>query len=173
MDTISRGNAAEGAVLASLVRAGIAVFTPFGGGTAFDLVAVTPPDGDLVRVQVKSGRVRQGCVSFNACSTDHGNGRQPYTGRADAIAVDVPEVDEVFVVPVDDCPSFVGRLRLTPTRNNQKRGIRFAADYTLASWIHSLTSRIPGRDEQVAPVEQGEVDGGGQLFDITGRELEG
>jgi hypothetical protein len=34
MDTISRGNAAEAAVLAALIRADIPVYIPFGGGGA-------------------------------------------------------------------------------------------------------------------------------------------
>jgi hypothetical protein len=141
MDTISRGNAAEAAVLAALIRADIPVYIPFGGGGPVDLIAIMPPDGHIARIQVKSGRIRKGCVRFNTCSTDHGNGRQPYTGRADLIAVHEPNHDEVFMVPVEDCPSRLGLLRLTPTRNNQQRRIRFAADYTLAGWIDSLGSR--------------------------------
>lgn len=140
MDTIARGNAAEGSVLAALLRARVPVLVPFGGGIPFDLVAVTPPDGDLVRIQVKSGRIRKGCVRFNTCSTDHGNGRQPYNGRADVIAVHVSQNEDIFVVPVGECPSFRGMLRLRPPQNNQRRGIRFAADYTLERWIESLAS---------------------------------
>jgi hypothetical protein len=141
MDTISRGNAAEAAVLAALIYSDIAVLTPFGGGTPFDLAAVMPPDGDLVRIQVKSGRLRKGCVEFNTRATDHGNGPQRYDGKADVIAVHLPEPDSVFVVPVDECGTTKGYLRLDKPRNNQQRRIRFAADYTLASWIDSLTSR--------------------------------
>jgi len=95
----------------------------------------------MVRIQVKSGRLRKGCVEFNTHATDHGNGPQPYDGKADVIAVHLPEPDAVFVVPVDECGTAKGYLRLDKPRNNQKRGIRFAADYTLASWIDSLTSR--------------------------------
>jgi hypothetical protein len=138
VQTIHRGNAAEAAVLAALTNAGIPVMLPFGQGLGFDLGAVVPPVGDLVRIQVKSGRVRKGCVKFNSCSTDHGAGRQPYTGRADLIAVHVPEPDQLFMVPVDDCPPFTGHLRLEPTRNNQRRGIRLAVDYEFATWVRSL-----------------------------------
>lgn len=138
MDTIRKGNAAEAAVLAALIDAGIGILIPFGGGTPFDLVAVTPPHGDLVRIQVKSGRVRHGCVEFNSSSTDHGKGQLPYTGRAELIAVHVREIRETFAVPVDDCASFRGYLRVEAPRNNQRRGIRFAADYTLGKWVASL-----------------------------------
>lgn len=138
MDTIRKGNAAEAAVLAALIDAGIGVLIPFGGGTPFDLVAVTPPEGDLVRIQVKSGRIRKGCVEFNSSSTDHGKGQLPYTGRADLIAVHVREIRETFAVPVDDCAPFRGYLRVDAPRNNQRRGIRFAADYTLEAWLRSV-----------------------------------
>jgi PD-(D/E)XK endonuclease len=138
MDTISRGNAAEAAVLNALTRAGIGVLIPFGGGSSFDLAAVLPPNGEIARIQVKSGRVRKRCVTFNACSTDHGQGRLSYRGLADFIAVDVPELGRLFMVPVDDCPSFTGLLRLDTPRNNQRVGVRFADDYDLAGWLQSL-----------------------------------
>lgn len=75
--------------LAGLVAAGLDVFVAFGEGTPFDLLAVLP-DGSIVRVQVKSGRVRGESFVFNTCSTDHGRGRHDYRGRADVIAAHVP-----------------------------------------------------------------------------------
>ena len=138
MDTIRRGNAAEASVLKKLIWAGIPVLVPFGGGLPFDLGAALPPDGDVLRIQVKSGRIRKGCVEFNSCSTDHGAGRQSYDGRADVIAVHVPELDDVFIVPVPECPPFRGYLRLHPPRNNQRRRIRFAVDYSFDSWVRDV-----------------------------------
>ena len=58
MNTISRGNAAEAAVLHALIKAELVVLMPFGGGASFDLAVVLPPDGEIARIQVKSGRVR-------------------------------------------------------------------------------------------------------------------
>ncbi len=136
--TIHRGNAAEAAVLAALARADIPALIPFGQGLAFDLGAVIPPDGELVRIQVKSGRVRKGCVEFNTCSTDHGSGRRLYTGLADVIAVHVPDPEGLFVVPVELCPTSKGYLRLDPPRNNQRRRIRLAADYEFDAWARAL-----------------------------------
>jgi hypothetical protein len=128
VQTIQRGNAAEAAVLAALVAADIPVLLPFGDGLWFDLAAVIPPDGAIVRIQVKSGRIRNGCVIFNTRSTDHGAGQRPYTGRADFIAVHVHDPSAVFMVPVHDCPLSQGALRVTDTRNNQRLGVRFAKD---------------------------------------------
>jgi hypothetical protein len=136
--TIHRGNAAEAAVLAALARADIPVLLPFGGGLAFDLAAVIPPDERIIRIQVKSGRVRNGCVEFNSCSTDHGSGRQVYVGKAEVIAVHVHESERLFVVPVESCPTSKGYLRLDPPKNQQRRRIRLAADYEFDRWVRAL-----------------------------------
>jgi hypothetical protein len=147
MRTVHRGNAAEAAVLAALAAADIPVLIPFGQGLAFDLAAVVPPEGDVVRIQVKSGRLRKGCVEFNTCATDHGTGRRLYTGRADVIAVHLPEPHRLFMVPVDVCPTSKGYLRIDDPRNNQQRRIRLAADYELEAWVRALD---PSREVDAA-----------------------
>lgn len=137
MSTVAQGNAAEAAVLQALTSAGIHALLPFGDGLPFDLGAVSP-DGRVVRVQVKSGRVRKGCVEFNSSSTDHGRGQLHYRGRADVIAVHVRELGRVFIVPVEECPTSRGYLRLNAARNNQRRRVRLAADYSFEKWVASL-----------------------------------
>jgi hypothetical protein len=141
VNTIARGNAAEAAVLQALVEAGVGVLIPFGSGLSFDLGAVMP-GGAILRVQVKCGRVRKGCVEFKASSTDHGRGQLHYRGRADVIGVHVASLSRIFMVPVDDCPVYMGVLRLDAPRNNQRRGVRFAEDYALERW---LESHVPAR----------------------------
>jgi len=136
MDTIRRGNAAEAAVLNAFVRADLDVFLPFGDGTAYDMVVAT--GRELVRVQVKCGRIRKECIEFNSASTDHGRGRQDYRGRADVFGVYAHQLDRVYVVPVADCARLRGYLRCTPTRNNQQRGVRYAGDYAIEDWARSL-----------------------------------
>src|SRR5690348_1040558 len=136
MSTITRGNAAEAAVLNALIRADLIVLTPFGGGAPYDLVVDSGLD--LIRVQVKCARLRDDCVVFNSCATDHGRGRMNYKGRADVFGVHCPQIDRSFVVPVDDCANHQVRLRCTPTRNNQRRGIRYASDYAVEDWARSL-----------------------------------
>ena len=137
MDTHRVGDTAESAVLHALTAAGFYGLLPFGSSLPFDL-AVAAPDGRIFRLQIKSGRVRDGGVVFNTCSTDHGRGRLDYRGRADFIAVYVATLDQVFIVPVDECPSYVGVLRLAPARNNQRKGVRLAEDYTVQSWARRV-----------------------------------
>jgi len=136
---MASGTVTEAKVLTALVSHGLAVFFPFDADEAYDLL-VDLKDGRFVRVQCKTGRERRGCVLFNACSTDHGRGRQSYTGRADVFGVWCETRDEVYVLDVAVVPQFVGSLRLRPTRNNQASGIRWAADHTVDRWVASLGS---------------------------------
>jgi hypothetical protein len=140
MDTIRRGNAAEAAVLNAMIRAGFHVFTPFGEGAPYDLVVDT--NSELARVQVKCARIRDQCVVFNSCTTDHGQGRLSYEGRADVFGVHSPQLDRVYVIPVQDCPRFQTRLRCVPTRNNQHKNVRYAGDYAIERWAASLTRAV-------------------------------
>jgi hypothetical protein len=139
VNTIARGNAAEAAVLQAFAAAGVSVLIPFGSGLSFDL-AVVMPGGAILRVQVKCGRVRNGCVEFNAASTDHGRGRLDYRGRADVLAVHVASISRVFMVPVDEWPVYACFLRLDAPRNNQRRGVRSAEDYAFEQWLESHIS---------------------------------
>jgi hypothetical protein len=123
--------------LNALIRADLMVLVPFGDGSPYDLLVDT--GHALIKVQVKCGRIHDDCIEFNSCGTDHGRGRMSYEGRADVFGVHAPQLDRVFVVPVEGCPRFQGRLRLTPTRNNQQRRVRYASDYAVESWAASLT----------------------------------
>lgn len=99
-------------------------------------------DGQLIRVQAKTGRLKDGAVRFHTRSfTYHhpkhgGNGKaehcsRDYSGDADMFAVYCVENGRVYLVPVDDLPKSVGCLRVEPTRNGQNARIRWAAQYEL------------------------------------------
>jgi hypothetical protein len=76
-------------------------------------------------------------VLFSTCSTDHGKGRQPYQGKADAIAVHVPDLSQVFMVPINYCPPYMGFLRLESPRNN--RHVAFVSPPTTSSSVGFTT----------------------------------
>jgi hypothetical protein len=108
-----------------------------GENTRVDFVVADGPA--LLRIQVKTGRLRDGVIVFNTCSfTYHHPGnrggkpyRQDYRGHVDLFAVWCPGTRAVYLVPADDVPTNGARLRLQPTRNNQSAGVRWAADYQL------------------------------------------
>jgi hypothetical protein len=134
MESATRGNAAEARILAELVARGLDVLTPFGSGHPYDL-AVDLGASRFLRVQCKTAwLIGRGCLAFHCRSTDHGRGRQTYDGLADLFGVHLPPRDAVYLVPVDEVPGHVGRLRLEPAKNNQRRGVRFAEDFEIDRW---------------------------------------
>lgn len=144
MDTRTRGDVAEAAVLQTLVAARFIVSIPFGRFGPYDLAVETP--GGFVRVQVKSGRLRGGCVEFNCVGTDHGDGVKSYVDRADVFAVHVHATGEQYLVPVADAMAAKMLLRVKPTLNNQVSRVRFARDYRLADWVVRQIGEPPSRD---------------------------
>jgi PD-(D/E)XK endonuclease len=109
------------------------MLVPFGGGHPYDLV-VDLEDGSVLRVQCKTGRPVEGCIHFNSRTTDHGRGRLPYDGLADLFGVYFRQNGSVYLVPVREATGYVTSLRLVPTRNNQRRRVRHAADYEIDQW---------------------------------------
>lgn len=127
--TADIGNLSEAKVLTLLTQLGYKVSIPFGTGCSYDYVV---DDGlRLLRVQVKTGRLRQGCVHFAAWSHNGSRGsrqKKRYTSRADIFAVYCPDNEKVYLVPVGDV-ALEGRLRIEQPRNGMVKGIRWAAPY--------------------------------------------
>lgn len=115
----------------ALHRAGYAVLTaPFSDNLRYDCVVDTGTQ--LLRVQIKTGRTRDGCVRFNTASVAWWRRtRRDYRGEVDVFVVWCPDTGGVYVVPVEHCGQCDARLRLTPPRNGQRAGVRWAADYAL------------------------------------------
>ncbi|MBV9410836.1 MAG: hypothetical protein JO148_04530 [Acidimicrobiia bacterium] len=123
------GERAELAVASALRLAGKRVYLPFfAADSRVDLV-FEDADG-FHRAQVKTSLLRKDVIWFRACSFTNKIHRD-YRGEVDVIAVYSPELDEVFLVPVEEAPARGGHLRLTPTRNGQSKGVRWAKDYRL------------------------------------------
>jgi hypothetical protein len=133
MGTAARGNAAEASVLNGLIRLGFDVYVPFGSGHPLTWRS-TSPVRDFSGFKCKRAWPQKGCLVFNSHSTDHGRGERSYIGLADLFGVYYPARDEVFLVPVESVAPFEGRLRLEPPRNNQRKRIRFAADFAIGRW---------------------------------------
>lgn len=125
MESVTRGNAAEGAILAAFVQRGYGVLVPFGGGQPYENAW-------------SSG----GCLVFNARGTDHGNGCRSYRGLADVFGVYFPRTNGVYLVPISEIASAKGYLRVEPPRNNQKQGVRFASDFAIDKWTRADLRRL-------------------------------
>ena len=101
----------------------------FNGHGRIDLLYQSA-DGEMQRVQCKTSRLRDGCVVFRTCSNT-GNVPLDYTGQIDVFGVYSPELDDVFLVPIEDVPTRLAFLRISPARNNQERHVRWAEQYRL------------------------------------------
>ena len=60
------GDRTQLAVMAALYEAGYGLYVPFGENTRCDLIIER--GDELLRVQCKTGRLRQGAVRFKVCS---------------------------------------------------------------------------------------------------------
>jgi hypothetical protein len=132
MSTLLKGRITEAALLEAFVRRDHAVLVPFGEGQSYDLAVDLHPG--VLRVQCKTARPCPGGLLFNCRTTDHGRGPASYVGLADVFGVYYEPMDRVYLVPVGSVSPAKAILRLEPTRNNQKLGIRLAADYEIDRW---------------------------------------
>jgi hypothetical protein len=126
------GDISELAVMSALVRVGYEIARPWGENCRYDLVG--DKDGVLSRIQVKTGRLRAGAIQFNCYSTHahRGGSLRFYNGEIDFFGVYCPQVEAVLLIPVDEVRQR-GCLRWEPTRNGQRKKIRWASDYVIGS----------------------------------------
>ena len=135
--TSGRGNVSELKVITAYAEAGFAVSVPLGGGVAYDLIVDTGMR--LLKVQVKTGRLRNGCILFPTMrfSGHSGRGRRYDPGEIDLFAVYCHDNGQIYVMPLDTSLT-EGRLRCFETRNNQKQKIRWALEYEFNKHIEEL-----------------------------------
>jgi hypothetical protein len=128
------GDTAELAVALDLRRRGYGVAFPFGEDCDYDLVV--DRNGRLERVQVKHTRSDGEVVIVRCRSQSLTNGKVRATKRYTADTIDWLAVYDAtsarcFYVPASELAEGRAelRLRVTPARNGQRRGIRNAAEY--------------------------------------------
>ena len=130
--TDQKGAIAETAIGHAAVKLGIDVYRPIAEGGRFDLIFNL--GARLLRVQCKWAVRRKGVLNVRCYScrrSADGLLHRRYTAREiDAIAAYCAETDRCYLLPVDLVDGHgVLSLRLEPTRNGQKRGIRWADDF--------------------------------------------
>ena len=136
MQTGDKGNLSEARILAAFVAAGYLVSVPFGSGHKYDFVV--DDSVRLLRVQCKTGRVKNGVLRFNAYSqSGNGSVKMSYRGLADLFAVLNPDDDKVYLIPVEEVGVTDVSLRLTPTLNRQAQNVRWAEIYLLKPLVIS------------------------------------
>jgi hypothetical protein len=120
-DTKSKGVISELTVMVALARAGYRLLVPYGENCRYD-VAIEK-NGVFQRVQIKTGRLRNGVVLFNAYSSHyHRRGvTRTYQGDVDFFGVFVAEIGEVYLIPAEVLRTS-GSLRSTHRRTDRREG---------------------------------------------------
>ena len=150
-NTSKNGMIGETAVLNRLVHLGYEVLLPWSQDLGYDLAYYieteerhfgffTHKESQLVRVQCKLAWLSKdgSCVLFNTSTASFGGPdvwkkkRSGYRGRADWFGAYSSDTGKVYMVSVWEAPD-AGHmiLRLSPTRNNQSKGVKWAKDYEI------------------------------------------
>jgi hypothetical protein len=148
-DTKQIGAVSELRVMAALAEAGYRILVPYGEQCRYDIAIER--DGRFQRVQVKTGRVRRGVVLFNAYSSHYhrrGGSTRYYRGEIDAFAICDRESGAVYLVASGEIGTS-GSLRVTATRNCQRKNARWAEGYRIAPRPEGMV----GSASKTAPAE--------------------
>ena len=141
LTTNPKGSIAEAMIAAEAIRLGVGVLKPLNDGLRYDLVFDLRPR--LLRVQCKWALERGGVVQVRCRTCRRGRDgffRTCYSAEeVDAIAAHCPDSDKCYLLPI---AKFAGRtmvlLRLSPSRNNQQKGVHWAKDYEFGATLTRL-----------------------------------
>jgi hypothetical protein len=142
-----KGAIAEAEICAAAIREGIGVYRPMAEHGRCDLVLES--GGRLIRTQCKWGSLDDEVIKVWLKTSRHTprNGYVQTTycpNEIDAIAVYCPQLHECYLLPI----ALVAQrssihLRIGPSRNNQKLGLKWADHYRLGA-IAQLGERRAG-----------------------------
>src|SRR5262249_29901603 len=140
-------------IIAALTLLGKRLLAPLGDFQRYDLVI--DEDGRFLRLQCKTGRLRNGVVVFEACSIDSRSVRgrtirRGYRGEVDFFAVYCPDNHKCYLIPVDEVPIGTCYLRITPPQNGQKTNIRWAQQFEIGDGVPEPIL-LPPEAEGVGP----------------------
>lgn len=126
MNTTQVGNVSESAVMLKFLEKDYQVLIPFGGRERYDLLL--DKNNKFTRVQVKTGRLKNGAVTASIASP---NKKNDYRGDIDIFAIYCPDNKRVYIVDIDEIKDKKSiSLRVAPTKHN-RLDTKYAKDYML------------------------------------------
>ena len=147
-DTSRTGDLTELEVALALTRAGYRVLRPLSAASRYDL-AIDNEDGTLIRIQCKTGVLRDGRIVFRVYSVSgHRSISKPYHGQIDAFGVYCQSTGAAYLVPLAVVPAHrvMVCLRVSPAKNGQRVGTHMADDFVVAPL--AIRGRDRDREEQ-------------------------
>lgn len=150
-DTKSTGVISELSVMVALAKSGYRLLLPYGENCRYD-VAIERK-GEFKRVQIKTGRLRDGVIIFNAFSSHThrgGSSARLYTDEVDLFGVYCRATEGVYLIPVDEA-SQQCHLRVEQPKNAQARKIRWASDFLIARSPEVMVVSFANHDRPAPP----------------------
>ena len=127
------GERSQAHITARLLEVGYTVLTPYGDSSRYDLV-IEDDEGKFWRVQCKTAWIvgeDNGYITFATTSlrslSINGKvqySRARYTGQIEYFAVYSHEQRKTYLIPANQATGNTMRLRLTPSKNNQEKGVK-------------------------------------------------
>ena len=131
MESHRRGDLTEQIVITELKRLKISVSTPVGDNERYDVV-IEQPSGDLLRAQIKTGRLKNGTIRFNGLSQHtnaSGHRYKEYGEDIDFFVVYCYDTDQTYLIPSSEVGSSM-YLRVDPP-DKETRQVNWAEKYQL------------------------------------------
>ena len=144
MNTKTKGELSEAAVLFAFIKRGVLVATPHGDNQRYDLIAEI--GNKLFRIQIKTARrgSSPGSIYFSTRSVGYRGKQKRYTANeVDLFAAYDPATETTYVVPIAEAATSAGfTLRTSPSANGQTKGMHFATEYTLDAYLARAASSV-------------------------------
>lgn len=132
-ETQKRGQASEAILKSEFLVRDIPVLSPEYDNEPYDFVVEM--NGEFHRIQAKTAyKNSDGTVCFETVSTRiraDGYDREDYSGKIDFFAVYNPELDESYLVSIDEAAQGKMEIRFVEPANNQWSGINWHEDFVL------------------------------------------
>jgi PD-(D/E)XK endonuclease len=156
LTTNQKGAIAEMRVAVAAMERGLGVWRCL-DDERFDLIVDLRPD--LLRVQCKWAHRAGDVVSARLYTSRRGPqgliSRRYARGEFDAFGLYCADTERCYLLPADE---FVANrqvyLRLSPTRNNQQLGIRWARDYEFGATLSRLSGPIAQLGERLSGTQK-------------------
>ena len=137
------GNVTEMQCMLEFLKLGYNVLTPYGDCERYDFVVDI--NGKMYKIQVKTARVAEdkSYIEFNTSSQSTKNGKMIH------YTYDETQIDyfmtfyglQAYLIPVNEVSAREKRLRFTPPKNGQIKGITFATDYELEKVVNKIIDK--------------------------------
>jgi PD-(D/E)XK endonuclease len=135
------GELSEMIITVRLIQAGYTVYKSYGDSLRCDLI-MEDVEGKLWKVQCKTAwldkQANNEALRFAAASNHYhyrggryNHARRDYHGQVDYFAVYSPNLDKVYLIPIDQAGKTDMKLRIITPKGRNHYGIKMAEDYEL------------------------------------------